>query len=95
MPRGDHLEMEGHIEDAMGGGQYKIMVDPMPGGTNYHQQIRARLSGHMKKHHIRVLPGDYVKVEVSPYDLSHGMITYRHKFKPAPTQVVIGVNPNP
>jgi len=85
MSRGDHLEMEGKIEDAMGGGQYKILVDPsLEGGTNYTASIRAQLSGHMKKHHIRVLPGDYVKVSVSPYDMTHGLITYRHRSRPRP-----------
>lgn len=79
--------MEGHIQDALGGGQYRILVDPTPGGTNYTTSVRGRLSGHMKRHHIRVLPGDYIRVEVSPYDLSHGMITYRHKYKPQGVKV--------
>lgn len=82
MPRGDHIEMEGHVEDAMGGGQYLISVDPSGDGFNYNTTVRARLSGRMKKHHIRILPGDYVRVEVSPYDLTHGMIVYRHRHKP-------------
>ena len=41
--------------------------------------VRAQLSGRMRKNRIRVILGDRVTVALSPYDLSHGMITYRHK----------------
>ncbi|WP_036464976.1 translation initiation factor IF-1 [Mycoplasmopsis sturni] len=41
--------------------------------------IKAHISGKMRVNHIRILPGDYVDVEVSPYDLTQGRITYRHK----------------
>ena len=60
-------------QDALGGGQYNIRVDQ--GGAI----VRAQLSGRMRRHHIRVLPGDRVRVAVSPYDLSHGLIVYRGK----------------
>jgi translation initiation factor IF-1 len=73
MSKGDLLEMEGVIQDALGGGQYNIRVDQ--GGAI----VRAQLSGRMRRHHIRVLPGDRVRVAVSPYDLSHGLIVYRGK----------------
>lgn len=73
MSKGDLLEMEGVIQDALGGGQYNIKVDQ--GGAI----VRAQLSGRMRRHHIRVLPGDRVRVAVSPYDLSHGLIVYRGK----------------
>jgi len=73
MSKGDLLEMEGFIQDALGGGQYTIKVDQ--GGAI----VRAQLSGRMRRHHIRVLPGDRVRVAVSPYDLSHGLIVYRGK----------------
>jgi|GEM_PF-342879 len=71
MSKGDLLEMEGCIQDALGGGQYTIKVDQ--GGAI----VRAQLSGRMRRHHIRVLPGDRVRVAVSPYDLTHGLIVYR------------------
>lgn len=71
MPRGDHITIEGTITEALGGGQYLIQHK---GGS-----IRGQLSGKMKQNHIRVIPGDKVKVDVSPYDLSHGMITHRDK----------------
>jgi translation initiation factor IF-1 len=74
MSKGDLLEMEGSIQDALGGGQYTIKVDQ--GGAI----VRAQLSGRMRRHHIRVLPGDRVRVAVSPYDLTHGLIVYRGRF---------------
>lgn len=72
MSKEDHIEFNGIIEDSLGGGQYKILIESS-------QNIRARLSGKMKQNHIRVLPGDKVIVEVSPYDLTHGIITRRFK----------------
>jgi translation initiation factor IF-1 len=72
MSKGDLLEMEGVIQDALGGGQYNIRVEG-------NAIVRAQLSGRMRRHHIRVLPGDRVRVAVSPYDLSHGLIVYRGK----------------
>ena len=71
MSKGDLLEMEGSIQDAMGGGQYTVKLD------HGDEPVRAQLSGHMKRHHIRVLPGDRVRVALSPYDLTHGLIVYR------------------
>ena len=71
MSKGDLLEMEGTIQDALGGGQYTIKLDQ--GDAT----VRAQLSGRMRRHHIRVLPGDRVRVAASPYDLTHGLIVYR------------------
>lgn len=70
MPKGDLIEMEGVIQDALGGGQYSIKLDG--GGA-----VRAQLSGRMRRHHIKVTPGDRVRVAVSPYDLTHGLIVFR------------------
>ena len=70
MSKGDLVEFEGVVADALGGGQYSVTVD---GGS----RVRAKLSGRMRMNHIQVLPGDNVKVAVSPYDLSHGLITFR------------------
>lgn len=73
MPRSDFVEVEGTVEKACGGGLYDIK--PSDGGTI----IQAKLCGQMKKNHIRVLPGDRVKIGVSPYDLTHGLILRRHR----------------
>lgn len=72
MSKGDLVEFEGVIESALGGGQYSILLESKA-------VVRARLSGKMKQNHIRVLPGDRVRVSVSPYDMSHGLITFRSK----------------
>lgn len=73
MSRGDHIEMDGTVVDALGGGQYSVTLKE--GGAS----VRGRLSGKMKSNHIRVIPGDKVKVAVSPYDLTHGLITQRNR----------------
>ncbi len=73
MTKGDLVEMEGVVQEALGGGQYRIQLD------QGEVAVRAQLSGRMRRHHIRVLPGDRVRVAVSPYDLSHGLIVYRGK----------------
>ena len=60
------------------------MLEPLPNAMfrveldNGHK-VLAHISGKMRMHYIRILPGDKVTVELSPYDLSRGRITYRHK----------------
>ena len=71
MSKGDHVEVEGTITDAIGGGQYLVDVD----GSDV--QVRVRLCGKMKQHKIMVIPGDRVRVNLSPYDMTSGFITYR------------------
>ena len=71
MPKDDLIEMKGVIVDALGGGQYSIQPD------DGKVAIRARLGGKMKLSKIRVIAGDKVTVSVSPYDLTHGIITWR------------------
>lgn len=73
MPKGDLVELEGLVADALGGGQYQIQLE------GQETLVRAQLSGRLRRNHIRVLPGDRVRVSVSPYDMTHGLISYRHK----------------
>lgn len=73
MPRDDLVDVEGTITEALGGGQYQ--VQPLDGTA----PLRAQLCGKMKQMKIRVMPGDRVRLGVSPYDLSHGLITWRHR----------------
>jgi translation initiation factor IF-1 len=73
MSKDDLIEMPGQITDALGGGQYRIQLDQ--GDT----MVRGRLSGRMRRFRIRVLPGDRVRVALSPYDLTHGFIVYRER----------------
>ena len=73
MSRGDLIEIKGKVTDALGGGQYRIQLDEAD------VSVRGRLSGRMRRHRIRVLPGDRVKVAVSPYDMTHGFIVFRER----------------
>jgi translation initiation factor IF-1 len=68
----DKILMEGTVVEALPGTQFKVELE------NGHT-ILAYLSGKMRKYYIRVLLGDNVTVEMSPYDLSRGRITFRHK----------------
>ena len=71
----DKIRVEGSIIEALPGTQFKVKLE------NGHEII-AYLSGKMRKYYIRVLLGDQVTIEMSPYDMTKGRIVYRHK-KPA------------
>lgn len=64
------IETEGMVDKIQGGGWFAITLD---NGA----QIQAKLSGRLRQHRIRVLPGDRVRIEVSQADLTKGFITYR------------------
>ena len=66
----EFIEMKGEVLELMPAGTFKIMLE------NQHE-ILAHLSGKMRMNKIRLLPGDKVKVQISPYDLTKGRITYR------------------
>jgi translation initiation factor IF-1 len=68
----DKIQVEGTVIEALPGTQFKVRLD------NGHE-VLAYLSGKMRKYYIRILLGDRVRVEMSPYDLSRGRIVYRHK----------------
>jgi translation initiation factor IF-1 len=68
----EKIEMMGTVIEALKGLKFRVKLD------NGHEII-AYLSGKMRRYHIRVLLGDRVKVEVSPYDLERGRIVYRYK----------------
>jgi translation initiation factor IF-1 len=68
----DSIQMEGTVREALPNTQFKVELD------NGHT-VLAHISGKMRMHYIRILPGDKVVVELSPYDLSRGRITYRYK----------------
>lgn len=75
----EKIEVEGTIVEALPNTMFRVQLD------NGHD-VLAYLSGRMRKYYIRVLLGDRVVVELSPYDLTRGRITYRHK-KRVPTSV--------
>jgi translation initiation factor IF-1 len=72
MSNEDKIQVEGMVTEALPGTQFRVRLD---NGVD----ILAYLSGKMRKYYIRILLGDRVKVEMSPYDLSRGRITYRQK----------------
>jgi translation initiation factor IF-1 len=72
MSRSDHLELQGVVTDVYAGGNFRIQ-------TEAGAEIRAQLGGRLRKNRIRILLGDRVTVRLSPYDLTHGLIVYRHK----------------
>ena len=70
--RDDAIEMEGTVLEALPNAMFRVELD------NGHKML-AHISGKMRMHYIRILPGDKVVVELSPYDLIRGRITYRFK----------------
>jgi translation initiation factor IF-1 len=76
----DKIRAEGVVVEALPGTQFRVRLD------NGHE-VLAYLSGKMRKYYIRILLGDRVRVEMSPYDLTRGRITFRHrKADPIPTE---------
>ncbi len=71
MAKEDKLQFEGEVFDALPNAMFRVKLE------NDHEMI-AHISGKMRKFYIRILPGDRVTVELSPYDLTKGRITYRH-----------------
>ena len=72
MAKDEIIEFEGEVIDTLPNTLFKVRLE------NGHEII-AHISGKMRKHYIRILTGDKVKVEMTPYDLSKGRITYRCK----------------
>ena len=74
MPKQDHIEMEGLVIDALPNAMFRVQLD------NGHM-ITAHISGRMRKNYIRIITGDRVTLEISPYDLNKGRIVLRHTQK--------------
>ena len=72
MPKQSAIEQEGTIIEALSNAMFRVELD------NGHVII-AHISGKMRMHYIRILPGDKVRVEMSPYDLTKGRISFRYK----------------
>ena len=72
MSKEELIEVEGVIKEALPNAMFRVELE------NGHI-VLAHISGKIRKHFIRILPGDTVKLELSPYDLSRGRITYRNK----------------
>jgi translation initiation factor IF-1 len=70
--RDDAIELEGIVVEPLPNAMFRVELE------NGHR-VLAHISGKMRMHYIRILPGDKVVVELSPYDLTRGRITYRYK----------------
>lgn len=68
----EKIEIEGVIKESLPNAMFRVDI---PGGRT----ILAHISGKMRIHHIKILPGDKVKMEMSPYDLTKGRIVYRER----------------
>jgi translation initiation factor IF-1 len=68
----DKIELEGEVVEAFRNGMYKIKLD------NGHETL-GYTAGKMRRYRIKILPGDRINFELSPYDLSRGRIVYRHR----------------
>ncbi len=77
MAKEELLEMDGLVAEVLPDSRFRVNLD------NGHQLV-AYTSGKMRQHHIRILAGDKVTLEMSPYDLSKGRITFRHIEKRGP-----------
>ena len=72
MAKEEAIEMEGFVTEALANTQFRVELDSG-------HEVLAHVAGKMRKHFIRIVPGDRVKVEVSPYDVKRGRITYRER----------------
>ncbi|MBI3291754.1 MAG: translation initiation factor IF-1 [Elusimicrobia bacterium] len=72
MSKEEKVEVEGTVLEALPNAMFRVEIE---GG----HRVLAHISGKMRMHYIKILPGDHVKVELSPYDLSRGRIIYREK----------------
>lgn len=72
MAKQKSIEQDGTILEALSNAMFRVQLE------NGHE-VLAHISGKMRMHYIRILPGDRVKLEMSPYDLSKGRITFRYK----------------
>ena len=69
------IEIDGVVKDTLPNTKFTVEIEV--GGSKH--EVTGYLSGKMRMHYIKILPGDKVKVEMSPYDLSKGRITFRYK----------------
>ena len=72
MAKEEAIEVEGRVKEALANTQFRVELD-----TGH--EVIAHVAGRMRKNFIRIIPGDLVKVEVSPYDLRRGRIIYRSR----------------
>ena len=74
MPTEDSIRLEARVKESLPNARFKVLVE-MPNGQSH--EVLAHISGKIRMNYIRILPGDTVTIEMSPYDLSRGRIVYR------------------
>ncbi|MGF1534011.1 MAG: translation initiation factor IF-1 [Bernardetiaceae bacterium] len=72
MPKQSNIEQDGMVTEALSNAMFRVKLE------NGHE-VTAHISGKMRMNYIKILPGDRVKLDMSPYDLTKGRITYRYK----------------
>ena len=72
MAKNDIIKQDGEVIEALPNANFRVRLESG-------HEVLATISGKMRMHYIRILPGDKVSVEISPYDLSRGRISYRYK----------------
>ena len=78
MSKGDLIEMNGIVQDVYPGTKYKVeLLDDKGNGTGH--EITATISGKLRMNFIRIVKGDRVMIQMSPYDLTKGRITWRYR----------------
>lgn len=82
MSKADIIEFDGTVTEAMPNTLFRVKLDGANGKEGL--TVLAHISGKMRQNNIRILEGDRVKVEMTPYDLTKGRITFREKTAPAP-----------
>ncbi|MCP5405389.1 MAG: translation initiation factor IF-1 [Pseudomonadaceae bacterium] len=82
MAKDDVIEFEGTVTDTLPNTMFKVKLDGQNGKEGL--EILAHVSGKMRQNNIRILQGDRVKVEMTPYDLSKGRITFRERVSGGP-----------
>jgi len=75
VPKDDAIEAEGTVIEPLPNAMFRVELDAPYSG----HKVLAHISGKMRMHYIRILPGDRVKVELSPYDLTRGRVVFRFK----------------
>jgi translation initiation factor IF-1 len=83
MAKEELIEMEGVVSEVLPDARFRVTLDAG-------HEVMAYTAGRMKRHRIRVLAGDRVTVEITPYDLSKGRLIFRHKDERAPVMPVRG-----
>ena len=75
------ITVEGRVLELLPNAEFLVQL---LGDTYAGHKVRAKISGRMRMHNIKIILGDYVTIELNPYDLSRGRITFRHRNQPSP-----------